>query len=997
MARKMLVISGLDVWSMGTGKGAQSLYQTLVGYAEAGWQVHFLTGNKKHNSDEKIHHGVNIIRFDLPWLKKLYSWRIISHVAKCIWWLLFLLLVLYYGTRLARRHKIDLFYGYDTLGVPGAYLLSRFFKKPVISRFQGTTIGYFRSQSYWKLKYWDQILALKIPSDLLIMTNDGQEEDQLLEELGVDMSRVRFWMNGIRKDFTLPPGFNSVEFKKVLGLEPENKIILTVSRLHKWKRIDRVITAMPVIISSEPEARLVIVGEGEEYPGLLAQAERLNVAGHIIFAGSVVNDEIPKYLAMADVFVSCNDSANIGNPLLEAMVTARCIVTLNNGSTGQLVRNGETGVLIDMENIDSMGSVIASLLGNPEKRLMLGKNAADYAARNFWTWPDRHAAERSEVINLLRRRLAEQRKPLVFMMSSVHNWDDPRIFHKEALTLSSMYRVELHAVAPFPFREVNGVKVYGLRHYSRRIFRILNWARLLWRTLWARAAFIHFHDPELIPLGLFLRLIKRKTRIIYDIHEHNDATIIAREWIPRLLRRPVAWLVNKVELFSAGIFNGIIVVDSEMERKFSNAPVLEVIRNFPMASFGQKQLEERQQELAEGKTNHVFFIEGAVLVESAEPPEIKKDPVIIYLGVMGKDRGLETILDAMPLVRAKVPGAVCLLVGRVSLSGLSSKYHSLLDDYLNQGIIAITGQVEYESVMNYLVQSCAGWIPFPPIAKHRWGIGTKLIEYMALSLPVVASDYGEGGEVVRRENCGILVNPENPAAHADALALLLTRRDLAAELGRNGREAFLQRYCWEAQGERLLDFYNRVMTRKPPMSMIMEIKEDLAVAMAPVRDRGIWVKIFRFLQKPGIWAVLGYRVGRRLYRWRCLPARLLLGLYKIMILVPLKLLTCIELYPETKIGSGFYIEHYGNIFIAPTAVIGRNFTIFQGVTVGADLGGSKAGVIGDNVIICAGAKVIGDIVVGNNVVIGANTVVTADVEDNVVVGGVPARVIRRNH
>lgn len=997
MGRRMLVISGLDVWSMGTGKGAQSLYQTLVSYAKAGWQVHFLTGNKSRDTVNDIHHGVNIIRFDLPWLKKLYSWRVVSHMAKAIWWLVFQVMALFYGVRFARREKVDLFYGYDTLGVPCSYLLSKFFRKPVISRFQGTTIGYFRKQRLWKLKYWDQILALKIPTDLLIMTNDGQEEDKLLEELGVDMSRVKFWMNGIRKDFFLPPGFDSLEYKKELGLNPENKIILTVSRLHKWKRIDRVISAMPEIIRVEPEARLVIVGEGEEYHALLSQADQLNITEYILFAGSVINDDIPKFFEVADVFVSCNDSANIGNPLLEAMVTARCIVTLNNGSTGQLIKNGVTGMLVDMEHIDTMGSVIAGLLGNPEKRLMLGKNAADYAAKNFWTWAERIETERREVANLIKKRLADQGKPLVFMMSSVHIWDDPRIFHKEAATLRNSYRVELHAVAPFSCREVNGVRVYGLKHYRRRLFRCFNWVRLLWRALRTRAVIIHFHDPELILLGLFLRLFKRKAKVIYDIHEHNDATIISREWIPRLLRRPAAWLVNKVEMFSAGLFNGVIVADNQLAEKFTNAPILEVIRNFPLASFGLEQMGQKQQAYLEERAEQVVVDEGAVFVETVKKPVKKKDPVIIYVGVMGKDRGLETILEAMPLVRSKVPGAVCLLVGRVSLNGLSIKQRDLVDEYHRQGIIIITGQVEYEGVMKYLSQSDAGWIPFPPIAKHRWGIGTKLIEYMAMSLPVVASDYGEGGEVVRREKCGILADPGDPAAHADALATLLSRRDLAEELGCSGREAFLQNYCWEVQGEKLLDFYKRVLTTKPGMSMTREIKEDMGVAMAPVRDRSIWVKISRFFQKPGIWAVLGYRVGRRLYRWRCLPARIILGFYKILVMTPLKVITGIEIYPETNIGSGFYIEHHGNIFIAPTAVIGRNCTIFQGVTVGADLGGSKAGVIGDNVIICAGAKVIGNIVVGNNVVIGANAVVTADIEDNAVVGGVPARVIRRNH
>jgi len=185
------------------------------------------------------------------------------------------------------------------------------------------------------------------------------------------------------------------------------------------------------------------------------------------------------------------------------------------------------------------------------------------------------------------------------------------------------------------------------------------------------------------------------------------------------------------------------------------------------------------------------------------------------------------------------------------------------------------------------------------------------------------------------------------------------------------------------------------LVQKGAAFLLNDIKEDLKVAMACVANRSIWVKIKRFFLKPGIWAVLGYRLGRRLYLYNNPLSRFFLTLYMFLVLVPLKLVTGIEIYPETKIGPGFYIEHYGTVFIAPTAVIGRNCTIFQGVTIGANLGSHKAGVIGDNVIIGAGAKVIGDIVIGNNVIIGANSVVTRDVEDNVVVAGVPAVVIRR--
>lgn len=793
MTGNMLVISGLDVWSMGSGKGAPSLHRTITGYADAGWQVFFLTGNKTGGSEYDIHPRIKIIRFDLLWIKKFYSWRVLSHAAKNIWWLVFQAAALFYGIMLARREKLNLFYGYDALGVPCSYLLARIFKKPVISRFQGTTIGYFKKQRLWRLKFWDQILALKTPTDLLIMTNDGQEEDKLLKELGVDMSRVKFWMNGVKKDFSLPEDFSSEGFKSVLGLAAESKVVLIINRLHKWKRVDRVIAAMPEIVRGEPAAKLVVVGEGEEYQRLLALAEDLAVREHVLFAGSVVQGDVARFLAIADVFVSCNDSANIGNPLLEAMVSGKCIVTLNNGSTGEVVKNNITGMLLEMDQVDSMGKVIVELLRDEKKRAFLGQNARKYAGSHFWTWPERMAAELALAENLAGQRPAANKKPGIFVMSSVHRWDDPRIFHKEIVTLKSCYQVELHALAPFACREVDGVMVHGLKPY-RRSLRCLNWLRLFLRAVRSKANVFHFHDPELIPVGLALRLIKRGKKVIYDIHEHSDATILSREWVPRPLRRPAARLVDKIERATAGLFSGIVVADSRMAEKFTKARHIVEIRNFPQASFGQRYAEE----LGRDKT-------------ATE----KDGPVVVYVGVMGKDRGLETVLEAMPMVRSRVPGARCFLVGRVSGSGLSSRYRDNLEEYLAGGNITVTGQVDYEKVMRYLAGSDVGWVPFPPIAKHRWGIGTKLTEYMAMAMPVVASDYGEGAEVVRREKCGILVDPEDPAEHAEAIALLLSDREMASELGQKGREAFLRGYFWEAQGAKLLDFYNKVGGRDP--------------------------------------------------------------------------------------------------------------------------------------------------------------------------------------
>ncbi len=103
----------------------------------------------------------------------------------------------------------------------------------------------------------------------------------------------------------------------------------------------------------------------------------------------------------------------------------------------------------------------------------------------------------------------------------------------------------------------------------------------------------------------------------------------------------------------------------------------------------------------------------------------------------------------------------------------------------------------------------------------------------------------------------------------------------------------------------------------------------------------------------------------------------------------------IELNQRTEIGYGLRLPHKGGIIIHPGVKIGNNCEIMQGVTIGNNIMKSRddVAVIGDEVLLCSGAKIIGNVKIGNTVIVGANAVVTHDVEDHIIVGGVPARPI----
>jgi serine O-acetyltransferase len=146
----------------------------------------------------------------------------------------------------------------------------------------------------------------------------------------------------------------------------------------------------------------------------------------------------------------------------------------------------------------------------------------------------------------------------------------------------------------------------------------------------------------------------------------------------------------------------------------------------------------------------------------------------------------------------------------------------------------------------------------------------------------------------------------------------------------------------------------------------------------------------------GFWAMLVYRFGRWRYTVRPALLRKFFSLLYKMAFKFVQIVTGIELPCEVNVGSNFVIDHFGGIIISGFAQIGNNCRIRNGVVIGLQRAGeSRAPLIGDNVDIGAGAKLLGPIRIGNNVLIGANAVVINDVPHNCIAVGVPARIKMR--
>lgn len=172
------------------------------------------------------------------------------------------------------------------------------------------------------------------------------------------------------------------------------------------------------------------------------------------------------------------------------------------------------------------------------------------------------------------------------------------------------------------------------------------------------------------------------------------------------------------------------------------------------------------------------------------------------------------------------------------------------------------------------------------------------------------------------------------------------------------------------------------------MKFIKFVKQEIEV----IKDRDPAIKsTMEVFLYPSFKAILKYRKAHKLYqKGHFYRAR------KISQKTARK--TGIEIHPGAQIGEGLFIDHGHGVVIGETAIIGNNVTLYQGVTLGGTgkEQGKRHPTLGDNIMVGAGAKVLGSVTIGDNCKIGAGSVVVKDVPDNCTVVGVPGRIVVRD-
>ena len=285
------------------------------------------------------------------------------------------------------------------------------------------------------------------------------------------------------------------------------------------------------------------------------------------------------------------------------------------------------------------------------------------------------------------------------------------------------------------------------------------------------------HDPQLLPLVPGLR--RRGKKVIFDSHEDYLSTIPKIRWIPKLLRPIVKFFYGLYEEYSIKKVNGAIVCyhwTEDRYKRYSNN--VKMVLNFPIVEtpFDSQKIDYNKR-------------------------------AVCFAGGISRQWCHKEIIEAL----SRLDGVNYELAGRIH----DNKYVEELQSSKYCKLVNYHGILRHEEVFSKVyANSSIGMALLDYISQCKGTIGnlsnTKLFEYMYMGLPVICTDFTLWKTIIDEENCGICVNPHDVDAIAEAIDYLFENPHIAKQMGINGQKAVIEKYNWQTEEKKLLEFYDKL-------------------------------------------------------------------------------------------------------------------------------------------------------------------------------------------
>ncbi|MDD7511364.1 MAG: glycosyltransferase [Peptostreptococcaceae bacterium] len=362
-------------------------------------------------------------------------------------------------------------------------------------------------------------------------------------------------------------------------------------------------------------------------------------------------------------------------------------------------------------------------------------------------------------------------------LTSAHDSNDIRIFQKECVSIAENNKFKVYLIAPGESRVEKGVTVIGIGDKpASRVKRMLLFTRKVYKkALELDADIYHFHDPELLSVGYKLKKIGKS--VIFDSHELTYEQIKIKTYIPKLFRYAIANLFYKKESKICRELDAVI---------------------FPCKVDGKNPFEGRCK-----KTVFINNLPKFNEFSNDENDNMKKEYDICHIGSLTAERGITEMLEA-----SKRGGFSVILGGEFSSEEyrLSLEAKGLLEN------VNFVGYCSRENVIQYLKKSKIGISTIHPIGQYpiAENLPTKVYEYMAMSIPVIISNFEYPKQLLTKYKFGISVDPNNVLDICKAMKTLISDENLRKEMGHEGKRAIKDELSWEKEMEKLYALYEEL-------------------------------------------------------------------------------------------------------------------------------------------------------------------------------------------
>lgn len=368
----------------------------------------------------------------------------------------------------------------------------------------------------------------------------------------------------------------------------------------------------------------------------------------------------------------------------------------------------------------------------------------------------------------------------VVHVTSAHPAFDNRIFFKECVSLARA-GYETTLIAPHDSNECShGVNVRGIgKVVAGRLRRTATMVRRAYvAAIEENGDVYHLHDPELISIIPLLRL--RGKRVIYDAHEDLPGQSRGRVWLPRLAREILAQFAALGEA-SVNMGADRVVAATPIIAKHFSSQRTSTVCNYPI-------LDENE-------------------LTSPTIPYADRDSIVAHPSArLSKIRGVKEMVLSVAEVAKKRP-AKLLLAGNIHDTELREKMECLPE----WKHVKWLGLLKADQIPAMLEQARIGLVLLHDVPNYRYSLPTKMYEFMASGVPIIASDFAPWRESFEHLGCVKFVDPSNIRQIADAITYLLDHPQEAEAMGEKGRQAVRFDLNWHSEEKKLLALYRNLL------------------------------------------------------------------------------------------------------------------------------------------------------------------------------------------